>query len=737
MIAASGQIQRRPVDIREFVAQLEKERGIRSGLYSSLIGAESSWNPEAVSPTGARGLAQIIPSTGRQPGFGVKPLASDDPYENARFGADYLGAMLKRYKGDEEAALLAYNQGPGVADVWVSKQKDFGAIPQKARAEGEPYLAKVLGGVAETLIPSAVAADEPQQPSTLSKDQLRAMLGGARPQQSTTDIQVELGPFEPLPEGARESVRPVESVPPQEPISQAPTLSKDQLRQMLQQARPQVQPQPQGPDSPQERFGRSMAQTLIAGPAQLMSRPLGALGEVLPEGPVADYLKRTPEAADEFAAKLRADRKAGAPEGIDWASLGGDVAATLPAAGLKVAQGLGKGAQFANQVAQGAVAGAALTPTTEQSVGVNAGIGAGVNALLGPVVGKLAQGARPAADKLRRLGVRLTPGQRVGGAAQRIEQGARSIPLVGDLIKNREREAFADFNRAVGNSVLEPVGRSLPKDIGAGHEMVKHVEDILGARYDKLLTKAVASVDQEFRNELTTIAQMAQQLPKARIGQLKRVLQAQLVEKLNAGPIGGRELKRIDSELGRLATKYVKSQSADEQLVGELLSDVHLAFKHLIERSSPKGVATELKKTNAAWARFVRLQSAAAKIGTDQGIFTPEQFSNAVRMADQSKRHGAYAKGEALMQDLSDAGRDVLGNKLPDSGTATRAMVGAIGAGIVDPSVLATMGAAALPYTRLGMGATNALMSGPTTLAPYIAPQLGVMGANKLLEQRK
>jgi hypothetical protein len=106
---------------------------------------ESRGNPSAVSPKGARGVMQIMPGTMVDPGFGVKPLnpnAPDPVAENRRMGRDYLNAMLDRYEGDEEAALVAYNWGPGNADKWIAGGRD----PRKLPGETRDYLKNILGG---------------------------------------------------------------------------------------------------------------------------------------------------------------------------------------------------------------------------------------------------------------------------------------------------------------------------------------------------------------------------------------------------------------------------------------------------------------------------------------------------------------------------------------------------------------------------------------------------------------
>ena len=86
---------------------------IDDNLLNALIKQESGGNINAVSPKGARGLTQIMPSTGKNPGYGVKPLQNDSEGEQLRFTRDYMGALLKENKGDLNKALAAYNAGQG------------------------------------------------------------------------------------------------------------------------------------------------------------------------------------------------------------------------------------------------------------------------------------------------------------------------------------------------------------------------------------------------------------------------------------------------------------------------------------------------------------------------------------------------------------------------------------------------------------------------------------------------
>lgn len=91
------------------------------------------------SPKGAQGVGQIMPPTGKDPGFGVKPLQNDSEQENRRFTGDYLGAMLQRYNGNQVLALAAYNAGPGQVDSWLKQIGD----PRTGQVTNQQFVASI------------------------------------------------------------------------------------------------------------------------------------------------------------------------------------------------------------------------------------------------------------------------------------------------------------------------------------------------------------------------------------------------------------------------------------------------------------------------------------------------------------------------------------------------------------------------------------------------------------------
>ena len=90
------------------VQELAARFDLSPALLEALVWQESRWRADAISPVGARGLAQLMPGTARE--LGVNP---DDPFANLEGGARYLREQLDRFDGDLERALAAYNAGPG------------------------------------------------------------------------------------------------------------------------------------------------------------------------------------------------------------------------------------------------------------------------------------------------------------------------------------------------------------------------------------------------------------------------------------------------------------------------------------------------------------------------------------------------------------------------------------------------------------------------------------------------
>ncbi|WP_231489507.1 transglycosylase SLT domain-containing protein [Billgrantia saliphila] len=113
-----------PEAYREHFLHWGQRNGVDPFLLMGIARRESAYNPEALSPAGARGLMQLMPGTAtllsRQLGINDPgPYGVLDPELNIRLGSTYIRDMVDRYRGNRLAAAAAYNAGPGRVDRWL------------------------------------------------------------------------------------------------------------------------------------------------------------------------------------------------------------------------------------------------------------------------------------------------------------------------------------------------------------------------------------------------------------------------------------------------------------------------------------------------------------------------------------------------------------------------------------------------------------------------------------------
>ena len=122
-----------PGPYSEPIRRAGKKFGVDPTLIRAVIAAESNFNPGAVSPKGARGLMQLMPSTANR--YGVKDIF--DPVQNIFGGVRYLRYLLDLFEGNLVLALAAYNAGERIV-------QDAGGVPRFR--ETRDYVDRVMSG---------------------------------------------------------------------------------------------------------------------------------------------------------------------------------------------------------------------------------------------------------------------------------------------------------------------------------------------------------------------------------------------------------------------------------------------------------------------------------------------------------------------------------------------------------------------------------------------------------------
>ncbi|HVA71488.1 MAG TPA: lytic transglycosylase domain-containing protein [Candidatus Limnocylindrales bacterium] len=123
-----------PVLHAPFATQIRaaaRQNGVDAKLISSVISAESNFQPRAVSPKRAMGLMQLMPQTALH--YDVRNTF--DPAQNISAGTRYLKQLLDQYHGNLTLALAAYNAGP-------ERVAQYGGVPPFP--ETHTYIRRVI-----------------------------------------------------------------------------------------------------------------------------------------------------------------------------------------------------------------------------------------------------------------------------------------------------------------------------------------------------------------------------------------------------------------------------------------------------------------------------------------------------------------------------------------------------------------------------------------------------------------
>ncbi len=134
-----------PLKYADLIAKYSQQYNVDPALVAAVILQESRFNPKAVSPVGAQGLMQFMPSTAATMAreVGMKSYDIFDAETSIQFGAAHLRDLLNKYNGNVDQALASYNAGTGTVDNWVSLNIFDKVINSGSRSETVRYVKKV------------------------------------------------------------------------------------------------------------------------------------------------------------------------------------------------------------------------------------------------------------------------------------------------------------------------------------------------------------------------------------------------------------------------------------------------------------------------------------------------------------------------------------------------------------------------------------------------------------------
>lgn len=341
-------------------------------------------------------------------------------------------------------------------------------------------------------------------------------------------------------------------------------------------------------------------------------------------------------------------------------------------------------------------------------------------AIAGPIVGAAGDVIGPRlSDAVRYLterGVRMSPGQMSQGWFNRVEQGMESIPAAGMMVSEARHTGYPDFVRAAHNETLQnlrPVGggpgQRLPDNVTPGYEAMDHTRRAISDFYDNTHATMTTRATPQMAADFHGIFQNAtSDLDRPALQRLQDIVRTNITEKFadRNGVLMGDELQAALAKIKQIARDHLDSKDPEKRAIGRHLVDIRRAVDAL-RRSQNPAEAEALRGADRAYAMSKILEKAhGANAGQAfEGQFTPAQLGQAMG-AETSK----YAKstGRGLFQDLVGAGKQVLPNTLPNSGTAERRLIHEL--------VLGLGGGAALGHAAhmgAGMAGTAALYSQP------------------------
>lgn len=338
---------------------------------------------------------------------------------------------------------------------------------------------------------------------------------------------------------------------------------------------------------------------------------------------------------------------------------------------------LPRAAQLASGITANAAADAGLSAAYATEDRGQAALMGGLSSVAGQGIARGLTGVvKPSAraQQLMAEGVQPTIGQAadqgtfVGRRIAKAEEAAQSLPVLGDVITESRGRAQNELVQAAANRAVPPGGTAQVPTREGLDELYKQFNKSYRV-LDNFTFKPDPQIEQEV---LSIVTNPNYRASRETIDGVLDFFEGNYTKKFQQGPQGvgaflsGEGFKDLDSEIGRRIRDLAGDTSREALAERRMLTAIEGSVGRWRDRNLPAPVVDQLKDTDRAYAAWKRLARAGRY--SNEGDIRPSQLTRAVKAMSKGDE---FARGQAFMQDLTDAG-SILANRVPNSGTADR-----------------------------------------------------------------
>tara|TARA_R110001632_G_C11337018_1_gene417038 strand:+ start:705 stop:2225 length:1521 start_codon:yes stop_codon:yes gene_type:complete len=371
---------------------------------------------------------------------------------------------------------------------------------------------------------------------------------------------------------------------------------------------------------------------------------------------------------------------------------------------------------------EGAIYGAGASEGDVGERALSSATGAGLSAGLAKAARKVLPVKSEEAKKLEKIGISPTIGQSFRNTTSigsnlvaAIEDFSTSYPGVGAVIQRSRLDTLKQTNNVLLNEALQPIGVKLPKGT-TGKEAWEFVDSTLNKEYDRVLGKLKLNNVGNIENKLLDIIEDSGISNSSQDYVVNQVVK-KISEKVDNNILSGRQLKNVETELGRLEKQFIKKGGFEGE-IGEVFRKLKNKFRDEVELQNPN--AQELQNINKVYRNIMPINDSMIKALTKEKIFTPNQIIQAIKKGDYTKLKSKTIKGQQPLQETAELAESVVGGPFPDSGTASRLMVGDVLSQPISglAKLFGPAAVADIAYMKpFGLKPTEALLRAPGSIA--------------------